>query len=402
MGLQRVEHTQTSGANAPGAITAIVSEDRYYRPELDWLRFLAFCLVFMMHSFARSAEGWITLGVPAVVAEWLFLPVVDAGGYGVDLFFALSSFLITQLLLLERDRTGSVHIRSFYVRRILRIWPLYFVVVGAGAIIELGLLYGPEGRAMYYLSLMFFVSNWYHALYSIPTIKIGTSHLWSISIEEQFYVVWPLLLAWAPRRRFVGTLVGIFLFTGAYRALIIYRAWPDTVELWCNTLAHLDAFALGGLLACWQHWRGLSLQAAWRAAFIVCAVGIYWLLGSLPFAGYFSYFPIYSYPLAAIASTLCIAAFCGGPRVALPGRIQRVFSYLGKISYGLYVFHLPVIYFVDALFIDEAGLGEWQWVAQSLVSGAVTVAMSAVSYRVLEKPFLKLKRRFTFVQSRPE
>ena len=168
---------ETTPARPSGTVSA-----RYYRPELDWFRFLAFCLVFILHGFAFETADYVAMGVSSQVAEFVCVPLVLAGGYGVDLFFALSAFLITQLLLMERDRTGTVHIRSFYIRRVLRIWPLYFAFVLVAAAIE---ILWRNNSYQYYGSLVLFVCNWYAMFLQVPDTVTG--HLWSISVEEQFY-----------------------------------------------------------------------------------------------------------------------------------------------------------------------------------------------------------------------
>ncbi len=383
---------ETTPARPSGTVSA-----RYYRPELDWLRFLAFCLVFILHGFAFETADYVAMGVSSQVAEFVCVPLVLAGGYGVDLFFALSAFLITQLLLMERDRTGTVHIRSFYIRRVLRIWPLYFAFVLVAAAIE---ILWRNNSYQYYGSLVLFVCNWYAMFLQVPDTVTG--HLWSISVEEQFYLVWPLLLAKAKPFRFVQILIGMFVFTCVYRIFCIYWAWPEQSPVWINTLAHLDSFALGGLLACLLHWRSITLARGWRALLLLVALAIYWRLGQYPIGGYFGVYPAWTYPLAAFASTLSIAAFCAGVPGARIGNLKRSLSYLGKISYGLYVFHLPVIHFAKVLIPIGPESSPWLWVARTALAATATLAVSAASYALLEKPFLRMKERFTYVKSRPE
>ncbi len=105
---------------------------RFYQPELDGLRFYAFLGVFVFHTLPGQAAFYRGLHLPL---PWLWGAVAKSGGAGVDLFFALSAFLITSLLLRERGQTGEISLRQFYIRRILRIWPLYFVVVALGIVL---------------------------------------------------------------------------------------------------------------------------------------------------------------------------------------------------------------------------------------------------------------------------
>ena len=162
---------------------------RFYRPELDALRFFAFLAVYVCHSIpnflvAADASGKSGAGVVFLTA------IKDAGNFGVCLFFLLSAFLITELLRREDEAYGPIDIGAFYLRRILRIWPLYFGITIAyllGGYFFPALRLEP-GRIVSYFLL---AGNWYIALH--PWIQTPLRSLWSISVEEQFYLAWPLL-----------------------------------------------------------------------------------------------------------------------------------------------------------------------------------------------------------------
>src|SRR5579862_6648256 len=168
---------------------AIKEKQRFYCPELDALRFCAFLAVYLCHSIPNGSvsAAWqpgSNLGIRLLAA------IKDAGNFGVCLFFMLSAFLITELLRRELHAYGRIHVRAFYLRRVLRIWPLYFGVTIAYALAG---KYFPAmriepGRVLAYFLL---AGNWYIALH--PWIQTPLRSLWSISVEEQFYLVWPLL-----------------------------------------------------------------------------------------------------------------------------------------------------------------------------------------------------------------
>jgi peptidoglycan/LPS O-acetylase OafA/YrhL len=166
-------------------------QSRFYRPELDVLRFLAFTMVFIDH--ALPFDGMFTDG------RWLG-SVRYAGGFGVCLFFMLSSFLITDLLEREHEATGDIHLKAFYVRRVLRIWPLYFAFLFFDFFVQLSRHNGhfPVGKLLAFLLI---AGNWYVSRFEVPLTL--SSPLWSISVEEQFYLVWP------PYRKYVGRLGSI-------------------------------------------------------------------------------------------------------------------------------------------------------------------------------------------------
>src|SRR4051794_38856271 len=187
----------------------------YYRPELDALRFFAFFCVFLFHLL-----DYVPIDVkvqPLVVA------VCTAGAFGVPVFFLLSSFLIVELLLREREQTGDIHIKSFYVRRILRIWPLYFGVFWG--LILLGYFLPDIATKNHYawIAFTFFAGNWYIMRHG--WIAGSIDPLWSIAVEEQFYIAIPLLTKFGGRKLLAGIsviLLAVSYVTSVYYARLIY------------------------------------------------------------------------------------------------------------------------------------------------------------------------------------
>lgn len=351
------------------------ASERFYLPQLDGLRFVAFLAVFVFH-YLSSARRELS---PTLTV------VAEAGAFGVDLFFVLSSFLITSLLLREHTSAARIHVRAFWIRRALRIWPLYFIYVSVIMLLE-----RPPG--WYAIGLVTFTSNWVaqHRWYTS-----ATNHLWSIAIEEQFYLCWPLVLAWIGRRWLPAVAAAMIGSALAMRALLLAsRANLTEHAVWQHTIVRLEPLALGILLAWIWSRRAPNgrLLPSWAA---LVAVGGGWVLvatlirysvapGRVMISP-----PIWTYSvvdviLAGVLST-CLAAKRGV--LAHP-----ILAYLGKISYGLYVFHFPVGY----------ALLEWfdlRWPLRLALSFGLTVAVSALSYRFVEKPFLRLKARFTYVRS---
>lgn len=371
-------------------------QDRYYRPELDWLRFIAFSLVFLMHAVPSRPDKFAIFGIPYSVAQYTFCPIIAAGGYGVDLFFALSAFLLTELLLREKETTGGVHIKAFYLRRILRIWPLYLAFMFAIMPYE---LLTKDIPVSYYVTMLAFVGNWYAVLFTGYATLCG--NLWTICVEEQFYIVWPNLVGRLKAQSFAKVLLAILVFTCLYRILYVYGPLDREYVVWYNTFTRLDAFACGGLLACFLHKRTISLSMLARVAIFFAGIALIWVLGNMPIAGFYGRWPAWTYPTAAISSVLMIIAFVTAPGRQQLNRPLRTLSYLGKISYGLYVFHGPSLRLFERLFRFEWPSPEWNWVARAVFAALVTFIASVISYTFLEKPFLQMKRRFTFVESRP-
>lgn len=333
---------------------------RFYRPELDILRFGAFLLVFLNHAFPHSATAYF--GVPSVMASAL-AAVARAGALGVDLFFTLSAYLITELLLSERRGTGAIDIRAFYIRRILRIWPLYYFALLL-MVPAISMLPGEHMPRAYLLAFGLFGGNWACAAWGYPLSSFAL--LWSVSIEEQFYLTWPWLLRLSERRLPLIACGMLAVATGT-RVILVLRDVQHP-GIWCNTLARLDPIAGGALLACFLHGTLPGLSGHARMLWI--GAGTMLLVGAGAAGGNEGWTALVTYPLAALASTAIIFGTLGC-RV-------RAGAYLGKISYGLYVFHGA------ALRLSPS----------PLFALPLTVAIAALSHRFLESPFLRLKYRF--------
>jgi len=363
---------------------------RFYLPELDLIRFAAFFLVFLSHAVPGEAEFYRQAGIPGPVAT-VIVSVAAGGAFGVDLFFALSSFLITTLLLEEREATGHIDVISFYWRRVLRIWPLYFTFLLLVAPVVRMVI--PDDRLPMRDSVAFtlLMGNWAFVLWGYTHSIVGP--LWSVSVEEQFYLLWPALL-----RRFsehlVHALVTVWLVSIATRTVLVVTGAVHP-QIWCNTVAHLDPIACGGLLAVLFRRYDFALRVWPRVVLLCCGVGVFALAGRLgDFAGPRS---LLTYPAVALASSGLIVSSLH-PRADLTRHpLSRPLLYLGKISYGLYVFHL--------MFITLLGVGTAHIPGRRvLLIGAAflcSVAAASLSYQVLERPFLALKKRVTYVPSRP-
>jgi len=358
----------------------------FYRPELDVLRFGAFLLVFIHHGFPLTAAEYSGWGIPPTLAT-LFASGARAGALGVDLFFALSAYLITELLLREQRSVGHFDIRAFYARRILRIWPLYYFAL----LILLPLL----GLALptdkmpgnFWVAFLLFAGNWACAWGNLfPT---ALALLWSVSIEEQFYLVWPWMIRMFGSRMplFACGMLAVATMT---RVFLISRGGLTGMDarIWTNTLARLDPIAGGALLALLL--RGaVPKHTPLRRALWISGGGVaLWIAGSvLKDPGWIW---LATYPLAAAG---CVAILYGS-FAPDGGRPPQILIYLGKVSYGLYVFHVAAIRLVQTVLPSIAGP------IVLILALALTVAMAALSYRFLESPFLRLKNRFEYVRTR--
>jgi peptidoglycan/LPS O-acetylase OafA/YrhL len=352
---------------------------RFYRPELDVLRLMAFLMIFFRHA------------VPPRRA-WLH-SITEVGALGVCLFFVLSAYLITELLHLERTRTGTIKIGAFYVRRVLRIWPLQWFILAVAAVF--GWFYPPfhvPGKAFAFLLL--FLGNWYVGLHGFFPGFIG--QLWSISIEEQFYLLWPGLMLL--RERVAMVFAAATIPTAAIALIFLARsgANPNTA-IWTNSLVQFQMFGMGALLAYGLRDRVPRLSGVVRVLLFGLAVALYGAsyTSSRSFQPGQSAAPLIAeYLLAGIGSCVFLISFLGLP---MPPWTKSL-RYLGKISYGLYVYHGAAIYLTN--YVVGSAPGTLAGLFKAGFALGLTIGCSALSYQFLERPFIRFKERFTVVRTR--
>jgi peptidoglycan/LPS O-acetylase OafA/YrhL len=377
-------------AEAPPAREAA---SRFYHPELDILRFLAFLAVFCHHSLPHEVSAYATLHLSPWL-DHLLASMAATGAFGVDIFFVLSSFLITELLLREKSLLGEVDVSSFYARRVLRIWPLYFAFLALAGAMQ-WFVPGQHIGWRAATGFTFLAGNWWIVFHGFPSSVIFP--LWSISIEEQFYLCWPAAVKRAGTMMMLSLAVCMLALANATR---LYLGLHHTMEtqVWCNTLVQLDPIAAGILIAVLLRGRTPAIGARARALLAIAGIALLWAA-----ANFFRVKAdplklqdlLLGYPAMAVgASALLISVLCSRPVLG-----KSVLVYLGRISYGLYVFHVLALMGSDYLmpnFTASAG----RWALHNLVALTLTIALASASYRWLETPFLKLKRRFTHVLSR--
>jgi peptidoglycan/LPS O-acetylase OafA/YrhL len=365
----------------PGGLVS-ESRGRFNRPELDALRFGAFLLVFCAHAFPFR-DSYVAAQVP----EWIWRPIDGfkrGGGYGVDLFFLLSAYLITEILLRERRRTDTIDVRAFWIRRILRIWPLYFFALALAFWIVPRVFpdqHFPPRMAFAYAT---FWGNF--VTHGFPGATTMAAVLWSVSIEEQFYLTWPLVVL--TLRRHIGSIcIGLIAVANVARIIFMAGPSPDPLALWYNTLTRLDPIALGALLAVTLDGRLPSFRNQTRIGLFATGLILFTVAGM-----YFRDAPdrlvLVGYPVGALGSLCLFLGFLG-----TSWRLGAVPIYLGRISYGLYVFHLLAIAIARTWI--QVGRGAVEWGIQFGAALGITILMAAISYRYLESPFLRLKDRFS-------
>jgi len=370
-------------------------------PVLDGLRGIAILLVLGTH-FAQGGHHNPVLKI--------FFAVTSFGWSGVDLFFVLSGFLITRILLSAKGAKG--YFRNFYMRRVLRIFPLYYGVLGASLVLAPLFVQGPK-PGLSQLWLWLYGQNLREALTGMPSVMqnplgLYFGHFWSLAVEEHFYLVWPAIVLFSSLstlKRVCGVIVvcALFMRIGA----VLVGATVDVVH--DATPFRMDALAIGGLIAAYAV-GGYGLDALQRLSKLVVAVGIgmlllIWLVkGDLFFDN--------KYWLTAGFS--CVSWFYGGflilavsaPIGGLPHKALtlRPLLFLGKYSYGIYVIHGLLWSWFNVWFSTRKirALVSSYFAAlflHLLLSTLVTVGLAFVSWHLFEKQFLKLKRLFEYRRS---
>jgi peptidoglycan/LPS O-acetylase OafA/YrhL len=340
------------------------SDRTKYFPWLDVLRFVAFALIFLHH---------------AAVPESLVADVGKKLGWiGVDIFFCLSAFLLASRLMAENSEAGKLDVKKYFIRRILRIWPLYFIYLTSTLIFHLVFT---ETKLDYQrvLGLFTFTDNLWAAFEGYSTV-IFTPHLWTISFEEQFYLILPLLvvvLGALSQKNSVIFLCIIWLLTMIIRLVLVYKD-AEHPAIYTLPVTHLDPILTGLLLAVSTRTKGSLLD-------LLVAVP---LLGTpilFEDASQNGYHLLVIYPCVAIGSAFAVR-FC----TWCPYQTSRhnIIVYLGRISFGLYIFHIAVLNVVaDALRFEHA------WV-QVFLGFIATIVVAMGSYHLWEKRFLDMKRNF--------
>lgn len=349
-------------------------------------------LVFVCHTVPSDVAFWAQTPVPEAAVGPL-IGLILGGAYGVDLFFGLSSFLITTLLLIERETGGSVDVGAFYMRRLLRIWPLYFFFLLIVTPLARLVIPGENMPLQYTLAFLMFAGNWACVVWGFP--HSAASPLWSVSMEEQFYLGWPWIV-----RRWGGNLVSVALvmlvISFAARAVFIDAPHP---YIWSNTLARFDPIACGMMLAVFVRKREIVLSGLARVALLVFGAATLVLAGR--YGDLNGARSLVSLPASTVACMAMIIATLGMPLMASRHPIMRVLVYLGRISYGLYVYHfLFAMLFKVAVNVDPSGEPVHRAIGVAATLAA-TLAAATISYQLLELPFLRWKAKFAHVASSP-
>ena len=379
------------------------SSDRI--PVLDGIRGIAVLLVMIFHFWIVAFSGGNLLW------ERIYDDVAGMGWIGVDLFFVLSGFLITGILYDSRD---SLHyFRVFYGRRTVRIFPLYYAALAIFFLVGpfvLARVYRPaladmQSGAIVKLFAWTYLLNWYEGFKGWGAVAHPLQHFWSLSVEEQFYLIWPFLVLKLERRRMMGVCIGLMTLALTLRAVMYWLHFPFAAYTW--TICRADSLAIGALVALaarnaddWKtllKWaRRLALPAL--GALILgrmlnpgCTVGP----GDTPTL----FMNTFELTLTGIVFAGWIAIALDSQKTSLGHRLlaSKFLRFFGRYSYCLYVCHLPVIVVLAKAGLNTAHLVTRlhnELLAVLVVNGvafAVAITIALASWHLYEKQWLKLK-----------
>lgn len=339
-------------------------------PELDGLRGIAILAVLIHHELSSFR--------------------MKGGFLGVDLFFVLSGYLITGLLLAEFEKTRTISLRNFYIRRVLRLGPaLAIYLVASLAVTYHTQLISLTRQIWLIVIALLYSTNWRMAFGWDPVLD-PTAIIWSLSIEEQFYLVWPILLfgclALKLKRRYIVAGLGLTILAVMLHRYLLFEKGTELTRLYYGTDTRADALLMGCLIAFVPITVvGLATSRWLKFVGVMAAAGLAYFMIASSFGDAFLYRGGFT-GVALVAGIVILAAVNSPPRILSVALRWSPLRWFGHISYGLYLWHWLVVRNTASLY----HLGYWEpWVRLGMSLG-----IAATSFYLVERPINKLKRRF--------
>lgn len=358
-----------------------------YVPQLDGVRAIAVAMVVGVHCIVVPPDGALA---------WLLRHTLSIGWIGVDLFFALSGFLITSILL--RSKEEPHYFRNFYMRRLLRIFPVYYALLLLLWFTAPAVGLGAFSPAWPYFT---YTSNLTSVFLNLKWEPMN--HAWSLALEEQFYLLFPLLIFVLNRKTLKRVLWAVVALSPLLRFWVALEGVKGATYF--ATFCRLDVLAMGSLIAIALAERKSVPRTAARSANVmfmclfvaVLALGI---TKQLDFR-----MPLFNLVWLSIVDGACAVLIC----VVLFGKVASLDALLGhrwlvaigRVSYGIYLFHYPIFKIVDPVSRNMFGESWMRTVLTALGSIIATLLLAAASWRWFERPILRLKDRFSNVPPLP-
>ena len=315
------------------------------------------------------------------------------GGYAVTFFFVLSGFLITYLLMVEKEKTNKISVRNFYLRRIFRIWPLYYLILFVTLILSFFISSFSSQHAPLSFFLYFFMLS--NVATAYPYVIVAIESLWSISVEEQFYLIWPHIINKVKNIKSVKYyLFGIFITYFAVK--IGFRLFFEKNHIEAASLivyTRFSCMAIGGMGAYLFFFKSTFLKYIYNPIVQIIAWS-FWIYTCLVKPVHVAKF--FDDEIHSVAFLIIILNVSTNP-ATLINLEKRFLNFLGKISYGIYVYHMPLIYVLSVLFKSIDIKANYLIITATVLF--LTIGISYLSYTYFENPFLRLKEKFAVIKS---
>lgn len=345
----------------------------------------------MKSTHWTSLDGLRAIAVLIVLLGHAGSPFPRSGGVGVDIFFVLSGFLITGILSREFARYGQIHLGNFYARRFLRLSPC--LLLACFLVCCLALIANEAIPVRSVVTGLTYTANWSRALFGADLGPLN--HCWSLACEEQYYLLWPLVVIAIEKSSRSNNAKGAFLALGAV-ALEIYRASMVGIfsaeRIFFGLDTHMDGLVLGSSLSYFALGSPAALSRTRAAALsyiavpmaMACLLGImYFLRWDSPWMGRVGF------STAAFASAVIISDLVRSPVSLLKRALSApALVYIGRISYGLYLLHYPIFRALDHAFPDE------RFRVMAPFKIGISIIVAAFSFKFFESRFLTMKHRF--------
>jgi len=366
-----------------------------YFKHLDVIRFFAAFMIIILHSY-EAWNSWFDNGTNHVVKELFFFSgyinqFIKNLNIGVDVFFLLSGFLITYILIQEKSRFKTIHIWKFIVRRTLRIWPLYFLLIlTAPFLVNLLGTKSPN-----YLANIFFVGN-FDIMHS-KSWAYPFAHFWSIAVEEHFYLIWPFILYLIPNKHLLKSFFIILSLSIFYRLYTALTVEHYSFHILLHTMSRIDVMVIGGIGAYFYSKKPFTIHLS-RPIRILLFSSLLILLSIEPYQTwntvYLAGFKKYIY-IGLISILLIDYNFNPNFKHILPKK--SFIHYLGRISYGIYMYgNILLLYVIKQIMWKFHITNMWAFFAITIT---LSILIPIISYELFEKQILKLNKRFRVVQT---
>jgi peptidoglycan/LPS O-acetylase OafA/YrhL len=370
----------------------VMEKLKIYFPNLNGLRFIAAMMVLFPHieQFKQLKN----------MDNYLYLYPFETGKLGVTLFFVLSGFLITYLLLAEEHSFKKISIRKFYIRRMLRIWPLYFLIIILAFFIlpniSLFTLPGFGKEVIYsnlFLKIFLYIIFFPNLVLSLYGLVPYASHTWSIGTEEQYYLVWPIILKYFKQYRLLLMIVIIITYLSIDELLSTQYAdflpFKNALQAFWTSFK-IDCMAIGGIFAIlyFEKSKVLILLQNTIVFYLAIILVIFLMLKSIQF-------PYFHFECYAVLFGIIILNFATNEKIKISLE-NKFLNYLGNISYGLYMYH--AIGIVLAIAISTSISSATNWLIYPL-SFVLTIIIAGLSFKYFESFFLKFKDKYSIVLS---